>query len=103
MANGRPRDELRIDIEAGRPGIAPDVDALALRCAALLDDKRSTWFWNSLEYRVMMSSARGDWMHRPMTYLQDLDPATAERIRRHVALTYEKARAAAIKRGWEVI
>jgi hypothetical protein len=68
----------------------------------MLDDKRSMRFWNSLEYRIMKSSARGDWMSRPMTYLQDLDPATTERIRRHVAETYEKARAAALRRGWEV-
>lgn len=102
MANGRPRDELRVDLEAGRPGIAPDVDALALRCAALLDDKRSAWFWNSIDDRTMKSAAWADWVSRPMTYLEDLDPATAEVIRLHVASTYEKAKSVAIKRGWEV-
>jgi hypothetical protein len=54
VANGRPRDELRNDIEAGRPGVAQDVDQLALRCAQPLDRKRSEWFWNSIEYRIRL-------------------------------------------------
>ena len=50
----------------------------------------------------MKSAAWADWVSRPVTYLEDLDPAIAEVIRRHVASTYEKARLATIKRGWEI-
>jgi hypothetical protein len=98
MVNGRPRDEVQSDIAAGRPAIAADVDALAAKCAALLDLKRSERFWNSIEYRIRISPAFLNWLARPTTYLEDLDPAATKRIRRHVALTYERARSAAIRR-----
>jgi hypothetical protein len=102
VANGHPRDELRNDIEAGRPGVAPDVDRLALRCAQLLDRKRSERFWNSIEYRIRLSESWRAWTSQPTTYLQDLDPLAAERIRRHVVSTLGKAESAAIRRGWEL-
>jgi hypothetical protein len=102
VANGRPRDELRDDIEAGRPGVAQDVDQLALRCAQLLDSKRSEWFWNTIEYRIRMSGSWSAWTNQPTTYLEDLDPAAAERIRRHVISTLKRAKSAALERGWEI-
>jgi hypothetical protein len=98
VANGRPRD----DIKAGRPGVAPDVDRLALRCAQLLDSKRSERFWNGIEYRVRLSESWRELANQPTTFLQDLDPLSAERIRRHVVSTLEKAESAAARRGWEV-
>lgn len=77
------------------------MDALAARCAALLDDQRPDWFWNSIEYRIRRSPVWLDRLSQPTTYLKELDKATAEQIRLHVSSTHERARAAAIKRGWE--
>jgi hypothetical protein len=100
--SGRPRDHAGTDIEASRPTIAPDVDELARKTAAMLGIKRTEWLWNSIEYRVRLSPHYGEWVQREDIYLEELDTATAGMIRRHVTHTHGRAVAAAKRRGWEV-
>jgi hypothetical protein len=100
--NGHPRDQIETDIAAGRPTLAPDLDDLARRTAALLDTKRATRFWNGIEYRVRRSSAFHEWMRLKTAYLQDLDADTTEAIRRHLEGAYRKVKVQAERRGWEV-
>jgi hypothetical protein len=100
--NGHPRDQVSIDLRAGRPTISTVADPLALRVAALMSEGEAEKLFNGIEYRAQRSARFEDWMTAPTTHLSEFDAETASAIEAHLIDLHRRMVRRAKRRGWEV-
>ena len=100
--NGKPRDQIDLDLEEGRPVISSVADPLALRVAQLFSEAERSEFYDELGSRALRSPAHAEWLRDPHRYLSALDPETATAIHTHLEDLHRRMLSRAKARGWEV-